>query len=82
MFGSEKFFGSGTGAASFYTQEIGNSLKFEDGDSPYLSRTPASAGNQKTWTFSAWFKRGNVNADCMIFSASSNSSNLFYLQVR
>ena len=82
MFGSEKFFGAGGGAASFYSQEIGNSLKFEDGDSSYLSRTPASAGNQKTWTFSAWFKRGNINADCMIFSASSNSSNLFYLQVR
>ena len=25
--------------------------------STYLSRTPASAGNRKTWTFSAWLKR-------------------------
>jgi hypothetical protein len=27
--------------------------------STYLSRTPASSGNLKTWTFSAWFKKGS-----------------------
>jgi len=32
------------------------SLKFNDDDSAYLSRTPASAGNRRTWTFSCWFK--------------------------
>ena len=29
-----------------------NSLRFESGDSPYLSWTPASEGNKKTWTYS------------------------------
>jgi len=29
--------------------------------STYLTRTPASAGNRKTWTYSAWFKIGNVS---------------------
>tara|TARA_R100001126_G_C4861613_1_gene167708 strand:- start:11 stop:1372 length:1362 start_codon:yes stop_codon:yes gene_type:complete len=29
--------------------------------SAYLTRTPASAGNRKTWTFSAWFKIGDVS---------------------
>ena len=37
--------------------EIERSLKFHDGDSAYLSRTPGSAGNRKTFTFSCWFKR-------------------------
>ena len=29
--------------------------------SAYLNRTPSSAGNRKTWTYSAWFKIGNVS---------------------
>ena len=35
---------------------IDNSLRFNKGDSPYLSRTPSSAGNRKTWTWSGWVK--------------------------
>ena len=27
--------------------------------STYLTRTPSSSGNLKTWTFSAWFKKGS-----------------------
>jgi hypothetical protein len=41
-------------------QVIGGSLKFVSGNSNYLSRTPGSAGNQKTWTFSVWLKRSNL----------------------
>jgi hypothetical protein len=41
--------------------EIDNSLRFNDDDSAYLSRTPSSAGNRKTWTFSCWFKKGNMS---------------------
>ena len=49
---------------------IDNSLRFNDNDSAYLSWTPSSAGNRKTWTFSCWFKRGNVSASGgRIFSA-------------
>ena len=40
--------------------EIDQSLKFEDGNAPYLERTPVSAGNRKTWTVSVWLKRGNI----------------------
>ena len=39
---------------------ISNSLRFNDDDSAYLSRTPASAGDRKTFTFSTWVKRGNL----------------------
>ena len=37
--------------------EIARSLRFNSADSAYLSRTPASAGNQKTWTWAGWVKR-------------------------
>jgi len=40
--------------------QINDSLRFEDGSAAQLNRTPASAGNLKTWTFSCWFKRGNL----------------------
>ena len=40
------------GGKEFYNGVMENSLRFEDGDSPQLALTPASAGNRKTWTFS------------------------------
>ena len=39
--------------------EVANSCRFEDGDSPYMHKTPSSAGNRRTVTFSSWVKRGN-----------------------
>jgi len=41
--------------------DINNSLRFRSSASAYLSRTPGSAGNRKTWTWSAWVKRGQLN---------------------
>ena len=35
------------------------SCRFNDGDSAYLSKTFAVAGNRNTWTFSCWVKRGD-----------------------
>ena len=43
----------------FYTTEdyeIEKSVRFTDDDSAYLSRTPGSTGNKRTWTFSCWVK--------------------------
>ena len=48
-----------SGAADF---EVERSLRFNDGDSAHLSRTPSSAGNRKTFTWSAWIKRGELGA--------------------
>jgi hypothetical protein len=50
--------------------EIDQSLRFEDGDSPKLTRTPGSAGSLKTWTISAWVKRGNLS-DGVVISAGN-----------
>ena len=39
-----------------------SSLRFRRSANAYLSRTPASAGNRKTWTLSVWVKRGIVTS--------------------
>jgi hypothetical protein len=44
------------------------SLRFNDDDSAYLSWTPTSAGNRKTWTWSAWVKRGNITKSALFTS--------------
>ena len=52
---------------------IDNSLRFNDDDSAYLSRTPSVAGNRKTWTFSAWVKRGDTITIYNLLGAVSGS---------
>jgi hypothetical protein len=53
--------------ASGEAYELEQSLKFEDGRSAYLKKTFASAGNRRTWTWSAWIKRSNSSATHMLF---------------
>ena len=62
-----------------YPKTISQSLRFEDGDSAYLSRTPASAGNQQVFTISTWFKRGNLGSGNAIFGAWTNVYNYFHI---
>jgi hypothetical protein len=54
--------------------QISRSLRFNSADSAYLNRTPASAGNRKTWTWSGWVKRGRlgVNTTQTLFGAGNN----------
>ena len=40
--------------------QIQRSLRFRSSASAYLSRTPASATNRRTWTWSGWVKRGRL----------------------
>ena len=44
--------GSSSNASGFYPYAIDGSLRFNDDDSAYLTWTPASAGDRKTWTWS------------------------------
>jgi hypothetical protein len=69
----------GADAAGGYA--ISRSLRFNSADSAYLSRTPASAGNRKTWTWAGWAKRGSVGSSYeILFSArAGTSSNRDYL---
>jgi len=61
-----------SGQGGFYPYQIEQSLRFNDDDSAYLSRTPASAGNRKTWTWSGWVKRGNIGGARRLMTAGSS----------
>ena len=65
MFSSFWMANAGGGAFS-----VDNSAVFNDDDSEYLIRTPSSASNQKTWTFSTWIPRANIGANGYIFDAT------------
>ncbi len=58
--------------ASGEAYTIDQGLKFEDGRSTYLTKTPTTTSNRKTWTFSTWLKLGNLGANRNIFGAGSN----------
>jgi hypothetical protein len=53
--------------------EIDQSIRFNDGDSAYLSRTPGSAESDLTrTTVSVWYKRGVLGTSQTIFSAGTS----------
>ena len=61
------------GVAGFYDHQIENSFRWDSG---YLKRTPSSAGNRQTWTFSCWMKQSgtilNSSGDMAILNAGSS----------
>tara|TARA_R100001440_G_scaffold19195_1_gene32403 strand:+ start:19291 stop:21735 length:2445 start_codon:yes stop_codon:yes gene_type:complete len=80
VFGASQLFFSGAG--DFYGHSIGKSLRFEDGSNTYLSRTPSSTGDRKTWTWSAWIKRCNLGTQQHLAFAGTASTNrgMIYLE--
>ena len=57
-----------------------SSLRFRDSASSYLSRTPTTVGNRKTWTWSGWVKRGALDVGAQqLFSSNSGSAPWFGL---
>ena len=58
--------------------QISRSLRFNSADSAYLSRTPASAGNRKTWTWSGWVKRSTLGATVGLFEGNENFNGTNY----
>jgi hypothetical protein len=66
-------FSSNTTQVSAGGYEISRSLRFNNLDSAYLSRTPASAGNRKTWTYSAWVKRSTFIQDSGLIAATAGT---------
>jgi hypothetical protein len=75
--------GTSKSSAAAAGYSIEQSIRFNDDDSAYLSRTPGSAGNRKTWTFSSWVKRANLfngSVPQIIFSAANGSTLDFIMQ--
>ena len=65
-----------SGAAGAH--EIERSLRFNDDDNGYLTRTPSSASNRKTWTYSFWWKIGNPSGQQVFFSVNGNSNSTYF----
>jgi hypothetical protein len=62
---------SGQGAPA--AAGISRSIRLNAPDSAYLSRTPASAGNRKTWTLALWVKRSNLSDGALFHSPGTTS---------
>jgi hypothetical protein len=61
---------------------LSNSVRTRASASAYLNRTPAVASNRRTWTWSAWVKRGilgNGATDLSMFSAGGTTE---YFDIR
>jgi len=53
--------------------DIANSLRFNDNDSAYLSRTAGTPTSRTTMTMSMWVKRGNLGSSAMwLFGTTGN----------
>jgi len=72
--------GSGTDLDTWFYEQTGTALvpldivyscRFNDNDSAFLSRTPATGGNRRAFTFSTWIKRGNLGSIQQIFNAGA-----------
>jgi hypothetical protein len=71
VIGSEILAGA-SGNQGYFLQR---SLRFRSSASAYLNRTPASASNDNTWTWSSWIKRGELGYKTIYSTASSIGSN-------
>ena len=59
------------GASGQQGYQISRSVRLRSSASAYLSRTPASAGNRQTWTWSGWVKRSALGAAQYLMSQAS-----------
>ena len=71
----------GTNSIKDTGYDVANSLRFDDGSSDSLQRTPGSSGNRRTWTFSTWFKRGNIGSSQWILDAYGGSGDEFHIYI-
>ena len=61
-----------SGAADF---EVERSLRFDEGGSHYLERTPSSASSRTTWTLSFWIKRCELGRTQGLFCVNGSDNN-------
>ena len=72
----------GGALGNFYSHLLDQSLKFNDADSPYLYRTPASQGSLTTFTFSFWYKRsklGTYQEVLHVYPGSGERSQILFM---
>ena len=62
--------------------EVERSLRFNNGDSPYLRRDPTSTSNRKTSTLSVWLKRTKLSTSNSVVIFGSNKTGSSTAQVQ
>ena len=60
--------------------QIQRSLRFNSSDSAYLSRTPAVAGNRRTFTWAGWVKRSGIGGDQQLIYAAPSSTDTSHIR--
>jgi hypothetical protein len=71
IIGSNILAGASGQAGGGGAYEIQRSLRFNAPNSSFLSRTPGTAGNRKTWTWAGWVKRSELGNDRRFFEAGT-----------
>ncbi len=64
----------------FYNGVATQSLRFDPTANKYLNKTPSSASNRRTFTWSGWVKISNIGAGKIFFSAYSGTTTYFNIQ--
>ena len=64
----------GTNSIKDTGYDVANSVRFNDDDSPKLSRVPSSAGNTKTGTISLWVKKTEINQNTYLYLVDDGSN--------
>ena len=69
---------SGGAGGGIYDYQVAKSARFQLANSSYMYRTPSSAGNRRTWTYSTWVKRTKYAINTSFFGATrSGYENVF-----
>ena len=64
----------GQGVWPNYGTQLTKSLRFRRSASAYLNRTPASASNRRTYTWSGWVKLGSLDVARQFFGTTGGST--------
>lgn len=73
-FATSNLAGSSAQAGGFYDHPLPDSLRFTDESNTSLTRVFATDGNRKTWTWSAWIKRGNIDTQQRFWATTNGTS--------
>lgn len=68
------------GAKFIPAYEVANSLRFNSGDSPSLSRTISDGADMTKFTFSFWCKRSTLGGDQRIYSNENTTAKQIYIR--
>mgnify|MGYP003121940888 CR=1 FL=1 len=60
---------------------VANSCRFNSGSSDYLTYTPSSTTNQKTWTVSCWVKRSKLGSLQYVWGVTGESDKDYFTEL-